>query len=345
MKKYLLAILFFVTTWCFAQPSAGINQSNTDNNLVIQLVDSKLVNLDNKVAAVAQSNQDGIADLKARTDEKLADKFKQLDDRAGDINFWLAFLGVIIAIATFVVTAIQIVSAFGLVSLRKEADKLLTEMRGFHRNAEISASEIGSLAKKVEHGGLTPEEAQKLKNDSNDLKNIPESQLTANDWFIRGLNAQEQNEFYEAITYYNSAIKLNCSNKLSASAYNNRGNAKFMLRLYIEAGVDYSKAIELSPFNQYCYNNRGIISHELKDYNGAIKDYDKAIELDPKYVEAYFNKSCSYALMKNKDEALNWLDKALQLDYSVSDVLKENDWGNYSNDQDFENLISKYTKQ
>ena len=96
MKKYLWIVLFFGTTLCFAQPNTNVNQSGTDNNLVIQLVDSKLVNLDNKIAAVAQSNQDGIADLKARTDEKLADKFKQLDDRDNLIDRWLSVLGLIL---------------------------------------------------------------------------------------------------------------------------------------------------------------------------------------------------------------------------------------------------------
>jgi hypothetical protein len=81
MKKYLWVVLFFITNLGFAQPSVDLTKSNTDNNLLIQLMDSKLANIDNKLTAVEQSNKDGIADLKARVDEKLADKFKQLNDK------------------------------------------------------------------------------------------------------------------------------------------------------------------------------------------------------------------------------------------------------------------------
>lgn len=481
MKKYLWIVLFFVTTLCFAQPNTEINQASSDNNLVIQLVDSKLVNLDDKIAAVAQSNKDGIADLKARTDEKLADKFKQLDDKADKIDLWLAFLGVIIAIATFVVAAIQIVSAFGLVSLRKEADKLLTEMKGFHRNAEISASEIQNLANKVSLGSLTPEDSQKLKNDSNDLKNIPENQLTANDWFIRGLNAYSQQDYHAAIYYFDKAIKLNNNEALNSQIYSNCGVAKFKLGLnndairdydkaieldnrnypaYFNRAIvnrmlennelalkDYDRAIELNPHKPDAYNNRGVVKFDLGDYasakldfnqaikldkndadgynnrglvhfkledydyalsdfdnaimrnpnkpdayinrgavksktgqnqeaisdydqairinpkniefynsrgvtliklqryDDAIKDYDTAIKLDSKNIRAYFNKACAYVLMNNKEEALKWLEKALQLGYSVEDILKDEDWQDYLEDNEFKNLLAKYNKQ
>lgn len=333
MKKYLWIILFFVTTLCFAQTNAAINQANTDNNFVIQLVDSKLVNLDNKIAAVAQSNQDGIADLKARTDEKLADKFKQLDDKGVYVGWWLNVLGIWL-------TIIGILAPFGAIWLNHkinknikdsqelldkeiknvtdqvknkllESDRLLTEMRGFHRNAEISASEIQDLAKKASSGSLTPEDSQKLKNDSNDLKNIPENQLTANDWFIKGLNAHSQKEYHDAITYFNNAIKLNNNEASNSQIYSNRGVAKFNLGLN----------------------------------DDAIRDYDKAISLDPKDKNNYFDKACVYALMKNKNEALKWLENALQLNYSVADVLKDEDWKIYLDDADFKSLIAKYNKQ
>jgi hypothetical protein len=67
--------------------------------------------------------------------------------------------------------------------------------------------------------------------------------------------------------------------------------------------------------------------------------------LNPKDSGVYFNKACAYALMKNKTEALNWLDKSLQLDYSVENVLKNKDWKNYLDDNEFKILIAKYNKQ
>lgn len=333
MKKYLLAILFFVTTWCFAQPSAGITQSNTDNNLVIQLVDSKLVNLDSKITMVAQSNKDDIADLKARTDEKLADKFKQLDDRGGSIDWWLNVIGILL-------TFFGLMTPLGAFLLNRkidknikdsqelldkeikkavdqvknkllESDRLLTEMNGFHRKAEISASEIQDLAKKTSSGSLTPEDSQKLKNDSNDLKNIPEGQLTANDWFIRGLNSQNNEEYYEAISYYNSAIKLNPND---AVYYSNRGYVKGKLAQYKEALKDYDMSIKLDPNVALSYNNLGHAKSKLKRAEEALKDYEMAITLDPNKALYYSNRGAIKGELKQYEEAIKDFDMAIKLD-------------------------------
>lgn len=310
MKKYLWIVLFFITNLGFAQPSVDLTKSNTNNNLMIQLVDSKLANVNNKLTAVEQSNKDDIADLKARMDEKLADKFKQLDDKGADVGWWLAFIGIIMAIATFVVAAIQIVSTFGLMSLRKEADRLLKQIRDNHKESvELTKKQKEMLENPPTE--VTEQNKQDIEKINDILLEKPENQLTAKNWFIRGINAQEQKEYYEAITYYNHVIKLNPTNKLAEYAYNNRGNAK----------------------------------SKLKQYEEAIKDFNRAIELDPNDEMYCFNKACAYALMKNKTEALNWLEKALQLDYSVEKVLKDEDWKNYLNDNDFKNLIAKYTKR
>lgn len=345
MKKYLWIILFFVTTLSFAQPNAAINQANADNNLVIQLVDSKLVNFDNKIAAVAQSNQDGIADLKARTDEKLADKFKQLDDKSGYVGWWLNVLGIWL-------TLIGLLAPIGAFLLNrkidknikdsqiilgretkqaveqienklKEADKLVAEMKGFHRNAEISVSEIEGLANKVNNDSLTPEDIQKLENDSNDLKSIPENELTASDWFIRGLNAQEQKDHYEAITYYNKVIQLNKKEDLNSPVYSNRGVAKFKLGLYHDAIKDYDLAIKLSDRNYQAYFNRALANKKLEDNKLALKDYDKAIEVNPHSSDAYNNRGVIKFDLGNYDGAIADYNKAIQLN--------ENDADGYNN--------------
>lgn len=333
MKKYLWIAAFFMTNLCFAQPDTDLPKSSTDNNLMIQLVDSKLANVNNKLTAVEQNNKADIADLKARTDEKLADKFKQLDDRAGTIDWWLSILGIILAV-------LGILMPFGAFWLNrridknikdsqtileretkqaveqienklKEADKLLTEMTVFHRNAERSVSEIQDLANKANLGNLTPEDSQKLKNDSNDLKNIPENQLTANDWFIRGINAQNNKEYYEAIAYYNSAIRLNPND---ATYYSSRGYVKGELEQYKEALKDYDKAIALYPNFALSYNNRGHAKNALKQYEEALRDYDMAIALDPNFAMCYSNRGGVKSELEQYEEGIKDFDEAIKLD-------------------------------
>lgn len=362
MKKYLWTVLFFVTTSCFAQPNAEINQASTDNNLVIQLVDSKLVNLDNKIAAVAQSNQDGIADFKARTDEKLADKFKQLDDRGFYVSlwmwflaFWLTFFGLLTPIGAWWINKKtdknikdsqelldkEIKNAeYQIKSKLQEADRLINQIRDNHKKSQ-ELTEQQEEMRKTPPKEVTEQNQSDIEKISEVLAEKSENQLTAKDWFIKGLNAQNNEEYYEAISYYNHAIKLNPN---FVESYNNRGNAKCELKQHEEAVKDYDKAMELRPNYAICYNNRGIPKAKLKQYDEALKDYDTAIKLAPKNVKAYFNKACVYVLMKNKPEALNWLERALQLDYSVEKVLKDEDWKDYLDDADFKILLAKYNK-
>jgi tetratricopeptide (TPR) repeat protein len=65
------------------------------------------------------------------------------------------------------------------------------------------------------------------------------------------------------------------------------GYAKYDLKDYKSAIVNYSKAIELFPQNiaktfiAPVYYYRGNAKLKLNDYKGAIADYSKAIELDP----------------------------------------------------------------
>lgn len=331
MKKYLLAILFFVTTWCFAQPSAGITQSNTDNNLVIQLVDSKLVNLDSKITMVAQSNKDDIADLKARTDEKLADKFKQLDDKGVYVGWWLSVIGILL-------TFFGLMTPLGAFLLNRridkkskdsqelleretkqavehienklqEADKLINQIRDNHKESQELTQDQKNMRLKPPNE-VNEQNKQDIEKISEVSAEKPENQLTANDWFIRGLNAHSQQDYYEAISYYNSAIKLNPH---FAESYNNRGNVKTTLHQYEEAIKDYSKAIELNHDYAIAYNNRGSAKIELKQYKEAITDYDTAIELDHNFAMPYNNRGIAKGKLKQYEEAIKDYDSAIEL--------------------------------
>ena len=46
-------------------------------------------------------------------------------------------------------------------------------------------------------------------------------------------------------------------------------------------------AINTNPNDATAYCNRGIAKFELKDFNGAIEDYNMAISLDSQYSDAY----------------------------------------------------------
>jgi tetratricopeptide (TPR) repeat protein len=137
---------------------------------------------------------------------------------------------------------------------------------------------------------------QALTNFNNTINLDPQY---ANAYINRGnLKAQRLNNYEDAISDYQKAIKLILANEFLqkdledyADIYNNMGTAKFRLNDIDGALNDYSKALEINPDFAKAYFNRGILkSEKANDYNGASDDFTKAIEIDPEYYEAYTNR-------------------------------------------------------
>jgi tetratricopeptide (TPR) repeat protein len=64
---------------------------------------------------------------------------------------------------------------------------------------------------------------------------------------------------------------------------------------------DYDKAIILDPRNATAYNNRGVTRNLLKNYRGALDDYNKAIEINPNDPLYYFNRGETLFLLGERE--------------------------------------------
>jgi tetratricopeptide (TPR) repeat protein len=80
-------------------------------------------------------------------------------------------------------------------------------------------------------------------------------------------------DFKGAIQDYDEALKINPEN---ATAYNNRGAAKMMLKELDAAMVDFNKAISLNSKYADAYDNRGRVKQALGDTSGACADWQQA---------------------------------------------------------------------
>ncbi|MCK6584402.1 MAG: tetratricopeptide repeat protein, partial [Anaerolineales bacterium] len=147
---------------------------------------------------------------------------------------------------------------------------------------------------------------------------IKEIELTAQEWFEKGLKSGDLDEqilFYTnaiglkpnypeaynnralvrkkegdldgAIKDFNEAIRLKPDYPL---AYNNRGNVRAGKGVLGGAIQDYNEAIRLNPYDARAYYNRGNARKEKGDLDGAIKDYNEAIRLNPDDARAYYNR-------------------------------------------------------
>lgn len=133
---------------------------------------------------------------------------------------------------------------------------------------------------------------------------------TAQEWFDRGTSLLKYGEYVEAIAKFNNAIALNSR---FASAYGNRGVAKYYLHDYRGSILDFNKVIAIDPDDEKAFSYRGLSKIQFEDYAGAIADCNRAIELDPNYADPYCNRGEAKALSGQVDSGCYDLSKAGEL--------------------------------
>ena len=142
---------------------------------------------------------------------------------------------------------------------------------------------------------------------------VEEEELTAQQWFERGFNAKELDE---TIRLYTNAIRLKPD---FATAFYNRGLARYNKGDLAGAIEDYSQAIRLKPDYPDAFNNRGLARSDKGDLPGAIEDYSQAIRVKPDYAIAFNNRGIARKAKGDLDGALSDYNEAIRLkpDYTT----------------------------
>jgi tetratricopeptide (TPR) repeat protein/S1-C subfamily serine protease len=105
--------------------------------------------------------------------------------------------------------------------------------------------------------------------------------LEPNDWTIRSEKASlltDKRKFTAAITIFSEII----AKKPEASAYNNRGLAKFNSGNKTGAIADYNQSLSINPNYIIVYKNRGIAKSSLNNHTGALADFNQALTINPR---------------------------------------------------------------
>jgi Tfp pilus assembly protein PilF len=214
-----------------------------------------------------------------------------------------------------------------LEDVRKKADELSRELERLRSELELSKKDQTNIAKY--------DEAIK--------------ELSATDWYRKGLSFARTGNYDEAIAATTKAILLNPKYSLAyvtrsfaygklgdnqrvladsnkaieldpnlATAYLNRGFAYSKLGNYQQVLADSNKAIELDPNLAMAYVNRGIAYGKIGNYQQVLADSNKAIELDPKIAMAYVNRGFAYSKLGNYQQVLADSNKAIELDPKIA---------------------------
>lgn len=142
---------------------------------------------------------------------------------------------------------------------------------------------------------------------ANRAPTVEEPELSAQQWFERGVNASEPDE---RLRCYTEAIRLH---RDWPNAYNNRGVAYSAKGDLDRALQDFDEAIRRRPDYVHAYNNRATARKAKGDLDRALQDYDVAIRLQPTYARAYYNRGNTRKAKGDLDGALHDYTEAIRL--------------------------------
>ncbi|XP_028996987.1 tetratricopeptide repeat protein 32 [Betta splendens] len=77
-----------------------------------------------------------------------------------------------------------------------------------------------------------------------------------------------------------------CESNVVATAYNNRGQIKYLRVDFYEAIEDYSSAVEADSLFEIAFYNRGLIHYRLGFFDDAKRDFQQALRLNPDFKDA-----------------------------------------------------------
>lgn len=197
------------------------------------------------------------------------------------------------------------------------------------KNYDITLSkEKAELGKNfIQNGKFS--EAEKVLKQALDL-----NPKNADAHFWQGVLLFNQGNFENAVEILTKCIELT-PNK--GQAYGLRAWVHYKLFELEDAISDFSKAIEInSDPNDLTifYNNRGLAYEKNGDYELAAQDYSKCIELDPYDVAGYYNRGNTYLKLAEYKKAIADYDTALEF------ADNEQTWAINANRENAEKLLA-----
>lgn len=97
-------------------------------------------------------------------------------------------------------------------------------------------------------------------------------------WYIKGIKAESENDFENAIYCFDKAIEINPNNALP---YQHKGSSLLKLDRLEEAEKILVTSTEKDPYDSKTWYELGYAQNTLGKFVEAGKSYRKAIETDP----------------------------------------------------------------
>jgi tetratricopeptide (TPR) repeat protein len=131
-------------------------------------------------------------------------------------------------------------------------------------------------------------------------------------------SAFQKKDYTTAITNYSKAIEMS---PFEINNYYNRGISFFKSGKEKEAEEDFDKVIIMDPRMSSAYVYRGLCREKLSRYKDALSDYTKALELKPN--DAAIHNNIAYLYVSANDESFRDKAKALEHAKKAAELSKE----------------------
>jgi tetratricopeptide (TPR) repeat protein len=179
--------------------------------------------------------------------------------------------------------------------------------------------------------------ARHQKAEAQTAPTVQEGELTAQQWAERGFNSSDPEE---TIRCYTEAIRLRPD---FATAFYNRGNARYAKGDLDAALKDYNEAIRLKPDFAEAFSNRGLTHYAKGDWDAALKDYNEAIRLKPDFAAAFSNRGNARKAKGDLDAALKDYNEAIRLKPDYADAFYNRGSARYAKG-DLDAALKDYTE-
>ena len=137
-------------------------------------------------------------------------------------------------------------------------------------------------------------------------------------WYIKGLEADRQGRYGDAVEFYTRALT---DNPRDVRSWFNKAVACQLLDRHDEAVQCYDQAIALNPNDPEVWSNKGIALRALNRLSEAIASYDRALQINPNDGSVWANKGVAMRALGDPLGAIGCYDRALQMNARDAGVL------------------------
>lgn len=153
--------------------------------------------------------------------------------------------------------------------------------------------------------------AARSKSDAGLLRMTREEDDDADDWFERGLEAEDEGRLTDAMSAYLNAL---LAGGPQAETCFNLANVLFQLDRGPEAMQRYLQAIEIDPDYVEAWNNLGNVFTAMHRLEDAAAAYGQAIAIEANYADAHCNLADTLDQLGNREDARAHWQRYLELD-------------------------------